>query len=92
MHEVVRRFRITGKVQGVYFRHSTRVRAERLAIRGTACNLADGSVEVLAAGAPAAVESLRAWLQRGPPAARVDSVVDLEAGAHTPVPAVFEIQ
>jgi len=92
LHEVIRRFRITGKVQGVYFRHSTRVQAERLAIRGTARNLADGSVEVLAAGRAAAVESLRAWLQRGPPAARVDSVADLEAGADLPVPAAFEIQ
>ena len=76
----------------MYFRHSTRVQAERLAIRGTACNLADGSVEVLAVGTAAAVESLRAWLQRGPPAARVDGVLDLEAAADMPIPAGFEIQ
>ena len=35
-----------GKVQGVYFRHSTRLEAERLALSGYARNLPDGSVEV----------------------------------------------
>lgn len=92
MNEVIRRFRITGKVQGVYFRHSTRLQAERLAIRGTARNLPDGSVEVLAAGTAAAVESLREWLQRGPAAARVDSVSDLESAVDVRAPAVFEIR
>ncbi len=92
MVEVVRRFRVTGKVQGVYFRHSTRLEAERLGVRGTARNLPDGSVEVLAAGTAAAVESLREWLWRGPAMARVDGVSELESGAGVRVSAVFEIQ
>jgi acylphosphatase len=76
---ITRRFRITGKVQGVYFRHSTRLEAERLAVRGIARNLPDGSVEVIAHGVHDAVETLRAWLSRGPAMARVDAVEELES-------------
>ena len=91
MSRVSRRFRITGKVQGVYFRHSTRVEAERLAIAGYARNLPDGSVEVAAHGAAAAIEELQRWLHRGPSSARVDAVEELaveEGGERT---AVFEV-
>jgi acylphosphatase len=77
LHEVIRRFHVTGKVQGVYFRHSARLEAKRLGIRGIAQNLPDGSVEVIATGDPSALEELRAWLHRGPAQARVDSVRDL---------------
>ena len=59
MDPVIRRFLVFGKVQGVYFRHSTRLEARRLLIRGIARNLPDGSVEVLAQGGTAAVEELR---------------------------------
>lgn len=69
-----RRFRITGKVQGVWFRESTRREALRLGLAGHAINLADGSVEVVAAGAEAELRALTAWLAHGPPLARVDSV------------------
>ena len=71
---VGRRFIVSGKVQGVFFRASTAREAARLGIRGHAVNLSDGRVEVLAVGAPGPVEELRLWLHRGPPAARVDSV------------------
>jgi acylphosphatase len=81
--QVSRRFRITGRVQGVYFRHSTRIEAERLALEGYARNLPDGSVEVLAQGAPAAVAELHRWLQRGPRGARVEAVLELESGAES---------
>ena len=77
---VKRSFRITGRVQGVYFRHSTRVEAERLGLAGSARNLPDGSVEVVAHGHPAAVETLRQWLHRGPPRAQVAAVEELPAG------------
>jgi acylphosphatase len=88
---VSRRFRITGKVQGVYFRHSTRLEAERRAIRGFARNLPDGSVEVVAHGSGAAVEGLREWLHRGPPMARVESVFELEPDDDGRASAGFEI-
>ncbi len=69
-----RRCWVSGRVQGVFFRYSTRVRAEELGVRGYAINLPDGRVEVLACGEPAAVEALCAWLWQGPPAAEVTDV------------------
>lgn len=68
------RFFISGKVQGVFFRASTREQAVRLHLRGHVGNLRDGRVEVLAIGAPAAIEALAQWLQRGPSSARVENV------------------
>jgi acylphosphatase len=77
MKRLTRRFRIVGRVQGVYFRHSTRAEAERLGIAGYAENLADGSVQVLAHGTAEAIEELSRWLHRGPTGARVDAVTEL---------------
>lgn len=74
MGEVGFRFIVSGTVQGVFFRAGTAREAARLGIRGHAVNLPDGRVEVLAVGPAAAVEELRLWLQRGPPAARVDQL------------------
>ena len=69
------RFLVSGRVQGVFFRASTRTEAQRLGLRGVARNLADGNVEVLAAGEAAALDALEAWLRRGPPQARVEALV-----------------
>lgn len=92
MEEITRRFLVTGKVQGVYFRHSARAEAKRLHLHGLARNLSDGSVEVVARGSPAAVEALRLWLHRGPPAARVDAVSDEPADAdRREIPAEFAV-
>lgn len=68
------RFHVSGKVQGVWFRASTRDEALRLGLRGCARNLDDGRVEVLAVGASDAIEQLAQWLQHGPPLAQVDMV------------------
>ncbi len=68
------RFLVSGKVQGVCFRAATREQAQQLGLRGHARNLADGRVEVLAAGDADAIGSLARWLQRGPEHARVDTV------------------
>jgi len=87
---VIRRFLVFGKVQGVYFRHSTRLEARRLVIRGIARNLPDGSVEVLAQGAAAAVEELRVWLQHGPPEAQVAEVRETEPDGAQQIPKGFE--
>lgn len=72
--EAARRVRISGRVQGVYFRASAAERAIALSLRGYAQNRPDGSVLVLAAGSPEALAKLIAWLQKGPPMARVDKV------------------
>jgi len=69
------RFVIAGKVQGVWFRASAREQALALGITGHARNLADGSVEVLAIGPEAALDSFEQWLRRGPPLARVDQLL-----------------
>jgi acylphosphatase len=71
-----RRFTITGRVQGVFFRDSTRRVAESLALVGHAINLSDGSVEVLACGEADALASLEKWLHEGPPQASVTAVID----------------
>lgn len=68
------RYLVSGRVQGVFFRASTRFEAERLKLTGYARNLPDGRVEVLACGENEAVEQLRIWLTRGPAQARVAGV------------------
>lgn len=74
------RFLVSGKVQGVWFRASTREQAQALGLRGYARNLPDGRVEVLAAGSDDAIARLAHWLQQGgPPMARVDQVERSEA-------------
>ncbi len=74
------RFLVSGKVQGVWFRASTRDVAVRLGLHGYAKNLADGRVEVLATGEAAAIEALATWLRHGPPLARVDALTCHAAG------------
>lgn len=65
---------IRGKVQGVFFRANTRRQAERLKITGSARNLPDGGVEVIACGEIGAIEELRNWLRQGPPASEVTGI------------------
>ena len=65
---------ISGRVQGVFFRASTREQALKLGLTGHAENLADGCVEVLACGSNESLDELQRWLQRGPPSARVEGV------------------
>jgi acylphosphatase len=74
-------WRVSGHVQGVFFRASTRAEALRLGLDGSAVNLADGGVEVIASGPPEALLELEAWLRRGPPQARVDAIEPLPAPA-----------
>jgi acylphosphatase len=75
---VARRCLVAGRVQGGYYRASTRARAVSLGVTGHARNLPDGRVEVLACGSPQAVQALCEWLWDGPPAAHV-TAVDVEA-------------
>ncbi|HUG98359.1 MAG TPA: acylphosphatase [Gammaproteobacteria bacterium] len=80
---------VSGRVQGVFFRASTARRARELGVVGHALNLDDGRVEVLAIGPRAQVDALCAWLEAGPPAARVERVeVNVAALPDVP-PATF---
>jgi acylphosphatase len=68
------RFTASGRVQGVFYRASTREQALVLGLAGYAKNLPDGRVEVLASGTADALDALEHWLRKGPPAAQVDTV------------------
>lgn len=85
---IAKRFLISGRVQGVYYRASARAKSQELGICGHARNLPDGSVEVLAVGRPHAIEALEKWLWQGPPAAQVVSVA-IEEVELTAMPAGF---
>lgn len=77
-----RRFLVSGKVQGVFFRAFTRDVALREGLSGTVRNLEDGRVEAYAEGPAEAVERFGRALLTGPPKARVDAVTSSE---ETPV-------
>ncbi len=68
------RVRVTGLVQGVWYRASTRNEAERLGVVGWVKNLPDGSVRLEAEGPASRVEELVRWCHEGPPSARVAGV------------------
>ncbi|MEX0349101.1 MAG: acylphosphatase [Paracoccaceae bacterium] len=66
--------RVTGRVQGVWFRGWTRQQAQRLELGGWVRNEADGSVTACLSGPAARVDEMVARLHEGPRAARVDAV------------------
>lgn len=71
---ITRRFIVKGRVQGVGFRWFVSRRARRLSLVGFARNQEDGSVEVVARGSEAALETLARELAKGPPMAQVSGV------------------
>ncbi len=73
-HERIIRVRITGKVQGVWFRAWTREEARDLGLDGSVRNRLDGSVEVVLAGERADIDTMLRLLESGPPMARVEKV------------------
>jgi acylphosphatase len=73
-----RRLVVHGKVQGVFFRDSTREAARNEGVAGWASNRPDGSVEVVLEGPADAVESVVGYCRRGPSSAEVDAVDEHE--------------
>ena len=65
---------VLGKVQGVFFRASTREKATELGINGWVKNKPDGSVLIEAEGPEDKLRSLISWCQQGPPQANVKKV------------------
>ena len=63
---------VTGRVQGVFFRQSTRVIAIKNNVNGWVRNLDDGRVEIVAEGEKQNIESLTNWCKTGPANSRVD--------------------
>ncbi|WP_027966906.1 acylphosphatase [Halomonas halocynthiae] len=83
--------RISGKVQGVWYRRSTQQKAVSLGVTGHAINLEDGSVEVLMYGGAMQVDALSQWLWQGSEDAQV-AKVELEPVNHDaskPLPDAF---
>ncbi len=70
--------RVRGRVQGVYFRQSTRREAHRLGLTGTVRNEPDGSVTIEAEGAEERLEEFVAWCRVGPSNASVESLDSAE--------------
>lgn len=65
---------VSGRVQGVLFRHSTYQKCTEWGLTGWVKNTADGKVEVMACGRIEAIELLKGWLFQGPPKAEVSGV------------------
>ena len=84
--KVARRAIVSGRVQGVFYRATTASKARELGITGSARNLPDGRVEVIACGAEEAVRALFDWLWIGSSASQVTEVeeADYEAGGAEP--------
>jgi acylphosphatase len=65
---------VTGKVQGVFYRQSTRENAVAAGITGTVSNLPDGSVHIMATGTKDQLDKLLQWCRQGPAKATVTGV------------------
>lgn len=78
-NKVCRHYHVFGRVQGVWYRASTRDQARQLGLVGWVRNCEDGSVETVACGTPESLETFRSWLGDGPSGARVDRVEETEA-------------
>ncbi len=65
---------VSGRVQGVFFRGAMQTRMRELGVRGWVQNLADGRVEALLEGEPAAVAEALEFLRRGPRGAQVSAL------------------
>jgi len=76
---IIRRLRISGRVQGVGFRASFANEARLRGVAGWVRNRLDGTVEALVHGDAQALDALLAWARRGPRMARVDRVEVEEA-------------
>ena len=75
---VNRAFLISGRVQGVFFRDSTKKEALKLGLNGSAVNLPDGTVKVCLRGESEDIDLLERWLQIGPELAQVESVIEVD--------------
>lgn len=75
MSRMARHLRVHGRVQGVFFRASSRDRARQVGASGWVRNCPDGTVELWVEGDPDAVDEVEEWVREGgPKAARVEQV------------------
>ncbi len=76
------KIRVFGRVQGVYFRDSTREQAEKLGLTGFVKNEPDGSVLIEAEGEEEDLQALADWCLDGPQLAKVERVETSEGTLH----------
>ncbi len=69
---------ISGRVQGVFFRYTSKELAEQLGVTGWIRNLPDGRVEAIVEGDEDKIEEMIEFFHKGPPLARVDKVEIIE--------------
>lgn len=65
---------VSGKVQGVYYRQSTKEKALELGVKGQVKNLRDGKVQIIATGTELQLSAFLNWCKKGPPRAEVAGV------------------
>lgn len=71
-----RQFTVYGRVQDVGFRYFTQREARKIGVVGYVRNLSDGAVLVVAGGTAQQIAQLSRWLQKGPPTAHVERMVE----------------
>lgn len=69
---------VSGRVQGVFFRKSTKEIALSLGIKGTVCNQQDGTVKIIATGTEEQLNELLDWCKKGPAHAKVNSLKTIQ--------------
>lgn len=75
------KIRVSGRVQGVYFRRFTKNKAQDLGVKGSVRNMEDGCVEIIAQAEADILEPFIQWCHKGPITARVDHVDLIEISA-----------
>jgi acylphosphatase len=74
---IYQKYRVTGRVQGVFYRQSTQQQATQLGITGWVQNQPNGDVLVYVKGEPTPCKALEDWLKIGPPSAQVSELIIL---------------
>ena len=75
---ICKRYFVSGRVQGVFYRSSTLQQAKQLGLLGWVRNLSDGRVECLACGELDAIDDFEKWLEIGPQYAKVTNIVGID--------------
>lgn len=86
--------KVSGRVQGVFYRQTTRQKAQELGLTGWVRNMSDGSVEIEAAGPAKQIENLLSWCRQGPAGAQVTGlkIQEEEETTADSLPDRFEIR
>lgn len=71
---IAKKIKVFGRVQGVFFRHSSRIKAKELKLDGYVKNSGNGSVEILIQGEKDATEKFIEWAKKGPFLANVEKI------------------